>query len=180
MKKTTIFILSILVCSLYFSCTSTIKKDQVDPELRIKELGLDLIIPTEPANIKLASRIGNTVYVSGHGPVMPNGGFMIGKVGEEVSLEQAKEAARLTGISILGALKGEIGDLNKVKQIVKVLAMVNAVPEFDEHIQVVNEFSELMVDVFGPSGKHARSAIGLGSLPRNIPIEIEMIVELKD
>lgn len=180
MKKTTVFILSILISSLYFSCTPAIEKDHVDPELRIEELGIDLVIPTEPANIKLASRVGKIVYVSGHGPVMENGGFMIGKVGEEVSFEQAKEAARLTGISILGALKGEIGDLNKVKKIVKVLAMVNAVPEFDEHITVVNAFSELMVEVFGPSGKHARSAIGLGSLPRNIPIEIEMIVELKD
>src|SRR5690606_35126609 len=151
-----------------------------NPEIRLKELGIELKIPEEPVNIKLASRVGNVVYLSGQGPLTTDGGFIIGKVGEEINLEQAKEAAKLTAIALLAALKGEIGDLNRVKKIVKVLGMVNAVPSFADHIDVMNAFSQVMIDVFGPDGKHARSAIGLGSLPRNIPVEIEMIVELKD
>lgn len=151
-----------------------------NPETRLSELGIELKIPDEPANIKLASRVGNIVYLSGQGPLLPSGGFIIGKVGEEVDLEGAKEAARLTAIALLAALKGEIGDLNRVKKVVKVLGMVNAIPSFADHIEVMNAFSQVMTDVFGPDGKHARSAIGLGSLPRNIPVEIEMIVELKD
>ena len=105
---------------------------------------------------------------------------MVGKVGEVFNREQAQEAARLTGVNLLEALKAEVGNLNNVKRIVKVLGMVNAVPSFDNHSQVINGFSDLMVEVFGENGKHARSAIGLGSLPRNIPVEIEMIVEMKE
>ncbi len=169
----------VIVIAFFMSVCCPFSLQAQNPEARLKELGIELRIPTEPANIKLASRVGQVVYLSGQGPLLPNGELMIGKVGEEVDVEQAKEAARLTAIALLAALKGEIGDLNKVKKIVKVLGMVNAVPSFTEHIPVMNAFSEVMVEVFGPEGKHARSAIGLGSLPRNIPIEIEMIVELK-
>jgi len=179
MKKMKFLLVAFLLSAGAFPLLSN-AQDPIDPEKRLKELGIELIIPKEPSNIKLASRVGNIVYLSGNGPLLPNGEFMIGKVGEDVDLEQAKEAARLTAISLLAALKGEIGDLNKVKKVVKVLGMVNAVPSFKDHIQVINEFSKVMVDVFGPNGKHARSAVGLGSLPRNIPVEIEMIVELKE
>jgi enamine deaminase RidA (YjgF/YER057c/UK114 family) len=103
-----------------------------------------------------------------------------GKVGSDLTLEQGRDAARLTGISLLSTLKAEIGDLNKVKRIVKVLGMVNSVPTFDKHPAVINGFSDLMVEVFGENGKHARSAVGMSSLPNNIAVEIEMIVELKD
>lgn len=152
----------------------------VDPEKRLKELGITLKEPGKPiANFITAVTVGKLVFVSGHGPVLPNGEYMKGKVGTDLTVEQAKEAARLTGISLLGALKSEIGDLNKVKRFVKVLGMVNAIPTFDQHPQVINGFSDLMVEVFGENGKHARSAVGVGSLPMNIPVEIEMIVELK-
>lgn len=152
----------------------------VDPEKRLKELGITLKKPGKPmANFVGAVVVGKMVYLSGQGPMQENGEFMRGKVGAEISFEEAQKAARLTGISLLAALKDEIGDLNKVKRVVKVLGMVNAVPDFDRHPFVINGFSDLMVEVFGDNGRHARSAIGLGSLPMNIPVEIEMIVELK-
>ncbi len=155
-------------------------QQNVDPEKRLKELGITLKPPGKPiANFVTAVTVGKLVFVSGHGPVQANGEYMKGKVGTDLDMEQAKEAARLTGISLLGALKSEIGDLNKVKRFVKVLGMVNAIPTFDQHPQVINGFSDLMVEVFGENGKHARSAVGVGSLPMNIPVEIEMIVELK-
>src|SRR5690606_37877514 len=145
------------------------------------ELGITLRTPDSPsANFVGAVRVGNIVYLSGHGPLKTDGEYMKGKVGSEFNLEQAQAAARLTGINLLEALKAEVGNLNNVKRIVKVLGMVNAIPTFDQHSQVINGFSDLMVDVFGDRGKHARSAIGLGSLPMNIPVEIEMIVEMKE
>lgn len=169
--------LIVCICASALTAQSTHK----NPETRIKELGINLRTPGAPtANFLGAVRVGNMVYLSGHGPLKADGEYMIGKVGSEFNLEQAQEAARLTGISLLEALKAEVGSLNNVKRIVKVLGMVNAVPSFDQHSQVINGFSDLMVEVFGENGKHARSAIGLGSLPRNIPVEIEMIVEMKE
>lgn len=160
--------------------TTVHAQKSVDPEKKLKELGITLKKPGTPmANFVPAVTVGKLVYLSGQGPLQENGEFIRGKVGAEISFEEAQQAARLTGISLLAALKSEIGDLNKVKRIVKVLGMVNAVPEFDRHPFVINGFSDLMVEVFGENGRHARSAIGLGSLPMNIPVEIEMIVELK-
>lgn len=165
---------------LQLSVSPVAAQKNTDPEKRLNELGITLKPPGKPiANFVTAVTVGKLVFVSGHGPVQENGEYMKGKVGADLDLNQAKEAARLTGISLLGALKSEIGDLNKVKRFVKVLGMVNAVPTFDQHPQVINGFSDLMVDVFGENGKHARSAVGVGSLPMNIPVEIEMIVELK-
>jgi enamine deaminase RidA (YjgF/YER057c/UK114 family) len=152
----------------------------ITPEARMKALGIQLITPTKPiANYVKAVRVGNLVYLSGHGPDKPEGGMLMGKVGLDLTLEQAKAAARMVGISLISTLKAEIGDLNKVKRIVKLLGMVNAIPTFEQHPQVINGCSDLLVEVFGENGKHARSAIGVGSLPMNIPVEIEMIVELK-
>ena len=157
-----------------------INAQKMDPEARIKELGIQLITPTAPvANYVKAVRVGNILYLSGHGPDKPEGGVVIGKVGSDLTLEQAKAAARLVGISLLSTIRGEVKDLNKVKRIVKVLGMVNAVPTFEQQPQVINGCSDLMVEVFGEDGKHARSSVGVGSLPNNIPVEIEMIVELK-
>lgn len=151
-----------------------------DPERKLKELGINLAEPTAPtANFLKAVRIGKVVYLSGHGPDKPEGGQVTGKLGSDLTIEQGQAAARLVGISLLSSLKKEIGNLSKVKRIVKVLGMVNAVPTFANHSQVINGFSDLMVQVFGENGKHARSAVGLSSLPGNIPVEIEMIVELK-
>jgi len=175
MKKSTSILTWLLILSLASKAQA-----KTDPEARIKELGIQLIKPTPPiANYVKAVRVGNMVYLAGHGPDKPEGGVVTGKVGSDLSVEQGADAARLTGISLLSTLKGEIGDLNKVKRIVKVLGMVNAVPTFEKHPQVMNGFSDLMVQVFGENGKHARSSVGVASLPNNIPVEIEMIVELK-
>ncbi len=166
---------------LSFKLTNSIAQSvKTDPENRLKELGIRLTEPAAPtANFLKAVRIGNLVYLSGHGPDKPEGGQVIGKLGSDLTIGQGQEAARLVGISLLSSLKKEIGNLNKVKRIVKVLGMVNAVPTFTNHSQVINGFSDLMVQIFGENGKHARSAVGLSSLPANIPVEIEMIVELK-
>ena len=177
MKKLIPFVFKALVLFPLFSNA----QNTPDPEARIKSLGIQLITPTAPiANYVKAVRVGNLVYLSGHGPDKPDGSLVTGKVGSDLTLEQAKDAARLTAISLLSTLKAEIGSLNKVKRIVKVLGMVNAVPGFEQHPQVINGCSDLMVEVFGENGKHARSAVGMGSLPKNIAVEIEMIVELKE
>ena len=177
MKKLVIIVFSLIL--LHPSTGNA--QNKVDPEARIKTLGIQLITPTPPiANYVKAVRVGNMVYLSGHGPDKPEGGLVTGKVGSDLTWEQAKDAARLTGISLLSTLKAEIGDLNKVKRIVKVLGMVNAIPSFEQHPQVINGCSDLMVEVFGENGKHARSAVGMCSLPKNIAVEIEMIVELKE
>ena len=171
-----LILLPIFIFSICFS-VAQVKKD---PETRLKELGIPLATPAKPiANYVAAVTVGKMVYLSGQGPHKPDGTFIIGKVGDGLNLEQAQAAARLTGIALLEALKAEIGSLNKVKRIVKVLGMVNAIPSFEQQSQVINGFSDFMVEVFGENGKHARSAIGVGSLPMNIPLEIEMIVELK-
>jgi len=152
----------------------------MDPEKRLKELGIALPTPPAPAaNFVRAVRSGNLVFLSGHGPRKMDGSYITGKVDREMSLEQGREAARLTGINLLASLKAEIGDLNKVNRIVKVLGMVNAGESFTQHPQVMNGFSDFIVSIFGERGKHARSAVGMASLPNNMAVEIEMIVEIK-
>ena len=108
-----------------------------------------------------------------------DGTYLSGKVLDQISTEEAYQAARLTGLNLLATLKAEIGDLDQVKQVIKVLGMVNASPDFREHPQVINGFSDLMVEVFGETGRGARSAVGMGSLQNQIPVEVEMIVEIK-
>ena len=154
--------------------------DGIDPEARIEELGLSLPEPTPPvANYVKAVHTGNLVFLAGHGPALADGVLMTGKVGQDLSLEEGQEAARLTAISMLATLKAELGDLNRVRRVVKVRGMVNSTSDFEDHPQVVNGFSNLIVDVFGERGKHARAAVGMGSLPSNIPIEVEMVVEVE-
>jgi enamine deaminase RidA (YjgF/YER057c/UK114 family) len=151
------------------------------PEQKIADMGMVLSSPPAPmANYVRAVRTGNLVFLSGHGPSKPDGGLVQGKVGQSITLEEGKEAARLTGIALLSSLKAEIQDLSKVKRIVKVLGMVNATPDFTQHPMVINGFSDFMIAVFGEKGKHARSAIGVASLPSNMAVEIEMIVEIED
>lgn len=166
----------------FFSASALMAQETGDdPESRLKKMGIELKTPgPSTGSFVLAVTVGNLVFLSGHGPMGPDGEWVKGKVGTEMSIEDANKAARLTGISLLSALKAEIGSLNNVKRIVKVLGMVNASPTFDKHPQVMNGFSDFMVEVFGENGKHARSAVGMGSLPHNIPVEIEMIVELKE
>jgi enamine deaminase RidA (YjgF/YER057c/UK114 family) len=152
------------------------------PEQRLQELGITLPeSPTPVANYVQSVRSGNLVFLSGHGPVLAEGGYVTGKVGVDLTIEEGYQAARLTGIGLLSSLKKEIGDLNKVRRIVKATGMVNAGPDFTQHPQVINGFSDLMVEVFGPElGKHARAAVGMSSLPINIACEIEIVVEVTD
>ena len=150
-------------------------------EKRLKELGIELAKPTTPMGSYVnAVRTGNLLYMAGKGPGLPGKPLPVGKVGRDFSLEQANRLARDTGLSILGALKAELGDLDRVKRIVKVLGMVNAVPDFGHQPEVINGCSDLFVSVFGERGRHARSAVGMASLPRGIPVEIEVILEVED
>jgi len=162
--------------------TDKVLKAQVgdyDPEAKLKELGIELPEVGAPvANYVNAVRTGNLVFMSGKGPNLPEGGYVTGKVGQDLSLEEGYQAARLVGIQQLAGLKAELGNLNKVKRVVKVLGMVNAAPDFADQPKVINGFSDLMVEVFGEKGKHARSAVGMGSLPSNIAVEVEVIVEI--
>lgn len=149
-------------------------------EKKLKELGIDLPKATTPMGSYVnAVRTGNLLYLAGKGPGLPGHPLPVGKVGGDFTVEEGYEHARSVGISILAALKAELGDLDKVKRVVKVLGMVNAVPEFGQQPEVINGCSDLFVTVFGERGRHARSAVGMASLPRGIPVEIEVIVELE-
>ncbi len=143
---------------------------------------LNLTLPTAPKPVGVYKPyiiVDNIVYVSGHSPVLEDGGHIIGRVGKDMKAEEAKEAARQTGLAILSTIKTHLGSLNKIKRVVKVLGMVNAEPEFGEHPFVINGCSELFVEVFGPDmGVGVRSAVGMGSLPHGIPVEIEAHFEL--
>lgn len=155
--------------------------ENYDPEAKLEELGIELNTPSPPvANYVNAVRTGDLIFLAGKGPKQANGEYITGKLGADLTIEQGYEAARITGINQLSVLKAELGNLNKVKRIVKVKGMVNAAPEFTDHPKVVNGYSDLMVAVFGDKGKHARAAVGMGSLPTDIAVEIEMIVEVED
>lgn len=157
------------------------QSQEKDVEAHIASLGIELPEVGAPvANYVNTVRTGNLVFTAGKGPMKADGTYITGKVGADLTIEEGYEAARLTAIQQLAALKAELGDLNKVKRVVKVLGMVNAAPDFTDQPKVVNGFSDLMVEVFGEAGKHARSAVGMGSLPSNIAVEIEMIVEVED
>jgi enamine deaminase RidA (YjgF/YER057c/UK114 family) len=150
------------------------------PEARLRELGIVLPEVAPPvANYVNAVRTGKLVFLAGKGPRHADGTYITGKVGRDLTVQEGYDAARLVGVNQLAALKAEIGDLSKVKRVVKVLGMVNAGPDFTQHPQVINGFSDLMVAVFGDKGKHARSAVGMISLPLDIAVEVEMIVELR-
>ncbi len=151
-------------------------------EARLEELGIPL--PERPApiaNYVPAVRTGNLLFLSGLGPASrPDGSAPSGKVGRDLTTEEGFEAARLTGINILARIKGELGDLDRVKRVVKLLGMVNSDPEFNQQPAVVNGCSDLLVEVFGDRGRHARSAVGMVSLPNDIPVEIEVVIEVED
>lgn len=150
-----------------------------DPEARLAELGIELDVPSSPvANYVNAVRTGNLVFLAGKGPRKADGEYITGKIGTDLTVEEGYQAARLVGINQLAVLKAELGNLSRVKRIVKVLGMVNATPEFGNQPEVVNGYSDLMVEVFGEQGKHARAAVGMGSLPRGICVEVEMVVEV--
>lgn len=178
MKKRTFFA-ALLVLMLAAINQGMAQSGRTDVEKRLTELGVVLPKLNAPkGNLLRTVRVGNLIYLSGHGPDKPGGGQVTGKVGDDLTVEQGKEAARLCGIALLAALKYEIGDLNKVKRVIKVLGLVNSTPTLSQQPQVINGFTDFMVEVFGENGKHARSAIGVASLPSNIAVEIEMIVEV--
>jgi enamine deaminase RidA (YjgF/YER057c/UK114 family) len=148
-------------------------------EEKLAELGLKLpVVPTPVANYVPFKRDGHVIYLSGQGPRKPDGGFHMGKVGRDVSVEQAYEHAKLTALGLLAVAKLAAGSLDKV-EVLKVLGMVNGVPEFADQPKVINGCSDLFVEVFGDTGKHARSAVGMGSLPNQISVEIEGVLSIK-
>jgi enamine deaminase RidA (YjgF/YER057c/UK114 family) len=149
-------------------------------EKRLKALKIDLGPVSAPvANYVNAVRTGKLLYLAGKGgPPGPDGKRPQGKLGREFTVEQGYQQARVTGLELLAVMRHELGSLDKVKRVVKLLGMVNAVPEFADHPKVINGCSDLFVEVFGERGKHARSAVGMGSLPMQIPVEIEVIVEI--
>ena len=155
-----------------------------DVEEKIKQLNIELPTPGEPiANYVPTVRFSETknsmlVYVSGTGPRKEHGDYLTGRLGDDMTIEEGYDAAKLTGINILASLKKEIGDLNKIKRFVKVIGMVNSTADFYQQPAVINGFSDFIVEVFGDRGKHARSAVGMVSLPSNIAVEIEVVVEV--
>ena len=173
MNKSIWFTFLLIVC--------TVSVHAQDVETKLKEQGVELFKPAAPmANYVKAVRTGNLIFLAGHGPTKADGTNITGKVGKDLTTEQGYAAARQVGVALLSTLRTEIGDLNKVKRIVKVLGMVNCTDTFTDQPKVINGFSDLMVNVFGDKGKHARSAVGMNSLPSNIAVEIEMIVELEN
>ena len=149
---------------------------------KLDELGI--VLPPEPPPIGSyvpAVTTGNLMFLSGLGPgPRPDGSTWAGKVGSDYSVEEGYEAARSTGISILARMKGQLGDLSRVKRVIKVLGMVNSAPDFNQHPSVINGCSDLFGEVFGEAGRHARSAVGMAGLPNDIPVEIEVIIEFDD
>jgi enamine deaminase RidA (YjgF/YER057c/UK114 family) len=157
---------------------------KVDAEANVRALGITYYPPGAKTvgNFVPAVTVGKVMYLAGNGPKMPDGKFVIGKLGSgpgQLSVEQGYEASKFAAISMLSAIKAELGDLNKVKRIVKVLGMVNSDPAFTAQPRVINGASDLLVQVFGDCGRHARSAVGVSSLIFDIAVEIEMIIELR-
>lgn len=172
MKKILLIVATVTISIITYSQT---------PEDKLKEKGIVLNTPGKPvANYVNAVRVGNLLYLAGKGPTKPDGSNITGKVGKDLTIEQGYEAAKLTAINHIAVLKAELGDLKKVKRIVKVLGMVNCTEDFKDQPKVVNGYSDLMVEIFGDKGKHARSAVGMYALPSNIAVEVEVIVEIED
>ena len=148
------------------------------PEQKLNALGLALPeLPKPVANYVSYKRVGELLYLSGQGPRRNDGVMHTGKVGKDVTVKQAYEHARLVGLGLLAAMKQAAGDLSKV-EVIKVLGMVNAVPDFGDQPAVINGCSDLFVEVLGERGRHARSAVGMGSLPGNISVEIEAVCRI--
>ena len=183
-KPTMIFLAAILIlngCQPTSTTSNEIIDPNYDPEARLAELGITLPSPPQPvANYVNGVRTGNLIFLAGKGPKRADGTEITGKLGADVTIEEGYEGARLTAINQLAVLKTMLGDLKKVKRLVKVLGMVNSDPDFIDQPKVINGFSDLMVEVFGERGKHARAAVGMASLPRGQAVEIELIVEVYD
>ena len=151
-------------------------------ERKLAEMGLELPPPAKPMGSYVpAVRTGNLLFLAGHGPVNSDGSIQNqGKLGREITVEQGYESARQTGLNLLSTTKAYLGDLDKVKRVVKLLSMINCTPDFEQTGAVANGCSELLISLYGDNGKHGRSAVGMASLPVGIPVEIEMILEVQD
>ena len=173
MKNIFLFMLSVFLIN-----TTSMAQDA---EAKLKEKGIVLIPPPAPiANYINEVRVGNLLNLSGRGPWKTDGTYVTGKVGKDLTIEQGYDAARLTALGHLSVIKTELGSLNKVKRIVKVLGMVNCTEDFKDQPKVINGYSDLMVEIFGEKGKHARSAVGMYALPLGIAVEVEVIVEVEE
>jgi enamine deaminase RidA (YjgF/YER057c/UK114 family) len=151
------------------------------PEQRLRELKIELPPVTKPTNTLVnAVRVGDMLYVSGTGPALVDGKSASGRLGQDLDVAKGRAVAREVGLQVLAVVKAELGSLDKVQRLVKTFGMVNATADFKEQPQVINGFSDLMVEVFGAeAGKGARSAVGMGSLPGGIPVEIEAIFQVR-
>ncbi|MCA9037333.1 MAG: RidA family protein [Planctomycetaceae bacterium] len=150
-------------------------------ESRLEELGITLPAPPPPGGVYTpVVVVDRMAYVSGQVPYGPDGKLLSGRVGSEITEEEGVAAARVVALTMLATIKASLGSLDRVKRVVKVFGMVNCSPDFQHHPQVMNGFSNTMVEVFGEAGKAARSAVGMGSLPFNVPVEVEAIVELHE
>jgi enamine deaminase RidA (YjgF/YER057c/UK114 family) len=161
-------------------CHSTHEVANMSAEARLKQLGI--VLPAVPAPVAnyLPYRVaGNLLFLAGQGPRDASGALMTGKVGGEVSVEEGYKRARLIGLQLLSATRQALGSLDRVDTVLKMLCMVNAVPDFKDHPKVANGMSDVFVEVLGDAGKHARSAVGMGSLPGQISVEIEGIIAIK-
>lgn len=171
-----IFVFLILIIG-----TTVLSAQNQSPEQKLQELGIELPeIALPVANYVNVVRTGNLLFLAGKGSQNPDGSRITGKVGVDLTIEEGYEAAKSIAYQHLAVIKNEIGDLNKVVRIVKVLGMVNTTPEFTAHSQVINGYSDFMVEIFGEKGKHARSAVGMSSLPVDLAVEIEVIVEIEN
>ena len=150
-------------------------------ENRLKEIGIELPSPVKPvANYVTTVQTGNLVFTSGHGPVNVSGELQTGQLGADMTVEEGYQSARLVGLGLISTLKDALGDLDRIKRVVKVVGFVNSTPAFLDHPKVINGVSDLLVEVFGDKGRHARSAVGMVQLPGGIPVEVEVIVEVED
>jgi enamine deaminase RidA (YjgF/YER057c/UK114 family) len=155
------------------------KGDNMDAEEKLKKLGISLPEPPKPvANYVPVVQTGSILFVSGHGPYNDGKTIISGKLGKDLSIEEGYKAARNVALNCLASVKVMLGDLNKVRRVVKLLGMVNCTEDFKDQPKVINGASDLLVEVFGEIGNHARSAVGMQSLPNGIPVEIEMIMEI--
>ena len=150
-------------------------------ENRLKEIGIELPSPVKPvANYVTTVQTGNLVFTSGHGPVNVSGDLQTGQLGADMTVEEGYQSARLVGLGLISTLKDALGDLDRIKRVVKVVGFVNSTPAFLDHPKVINGVSDLLGEVFGDKGRHARSAVGMVQLPGGIPVEVEVIVEVED
>ena len=153
----------------------------ITPEQRLQQLGLMLPAVSAPrGNFEAYVLDGHTLYLSGKGSPLRNDMVVVPKVGREISTDEARQHARDVGLHLIATMRAALGDLSRVRRMVKVLGMVNAVPDFMQHTEVINGCSDLLVEVLGEAGRHARSAVGVGSLPRGFAVEIEAVVSIKD